>query len=347
MHQSVKPLPKVNCPTEVGLPLQIRVSLGTAIVLGLLSGKLDAAPTTAYLMTYKLGKCTANCGFCPQAKGSKSSSEMLSRVSWPTFPTPDVGAALAKAANNGTIKRVCIQALNYQNVFAHLEALVKEIKNQANVPVSVSCQPLNKENIELMRRSGVERLGVALDAATEAVFNRVKGKQTGGSYSWEGQFDMLTEALAVFGKGNVSTHVIVGLGETEREAAEILQRCVDFGVLPALFAFTPVRGTVLEDKSPPALESYRRIQVARHLIVKGAVRFEGMEFDDEGKLQGFGLTKKKLKSIIESGEAFQTSGCQDCNRPFYNEKPSGPTYNYPKKPNIKEIEKIKHQLNAV
>ncbi len=53
-------------------PDLIRVSLGTAMVLGLLDGKLDAEPTTAYLMTYKLGKCTANCGFCPQAKTSKS-----------------------------------------------------------------------------------------------------------------------------------------------------------------------------------------------------------------------------------------------------------------------------------
>ena len=34
------------------LPELIRVSLGTAMVLGLIKGKLDDAPTTAYLMTY-------------------------------------------------------------------------------------------------------------------------------------------------------------------------------------------------------------------------------------------------------------------------------------------------------
>ena len=112
---------------------------------------------------------------------------------------------------------------------------------------------------------------------------------------------MLSEALAVFGKGNVSTHVIVGLGESEREAVEILQRCVDLGVLPALFAFTPVRGTALEGKAPPELKSYRRIQVARYLIVKGSGRFEDMEFNDEGKLCGFGLAKEKLKTVIENG----------------------------------------------
>ena len=83
------------------------------------------------------------------------------------------------------------------------------------------------------------------------LFEKVKGKGAGGSYSWERQFSMLDEALAVFGKGNVSTHVIVGLGETEKEAAQIIQRCVDMSVLPALFAFTPIRGTGLENDSAP------------------------------------------------------------------------------------------------
>ena len=168
--------------------------------MGLLKGKLDAEPTTAYLMTYKEGKCTANCGFCPQARGSKSNTELLSRVSWPTFPTPNVVTAIGDMAENWKIKRVCIQALNYPSVFVHLEAIVKEIKKEADVPVSVSCQPLKKENIQLLAKAGVDRLGIALDAATEALFKKVKGKDAGSSYSWENQFNMLSEAISGFWK---------------------------------------------------------------------------------------------------------------------------------------------------
>ncbi|MFH7835983.1 MAG: radical SAM protein, partial [Candidatus Aenigmatarchaeota archaeon] len=61
----------------------IRVSLGSAIVLGLIKGKIDVNPTTAYLLTYRNGKCIANCSFCPQAKSSKSRADMLSRIVWP------------------------------------------------------------------------------------------------------------------------------------------------------------------------------------------------------------------------------------------------------------------------
>jgi len=318
--------------------------MGTAIVLGLLKGKLDATPTTAYLMTYKSGKCTANCGFCPQARASKSNAKMLSRVTWPTLPISKVLSALGEGFRDDKIKRVCIQALNYPEVFEHLEALVKEIKKEAPIPISVSCQPLNRANIELLAEAGVDRLGVALDAATEILFDRVKGKGTGGSYSWDSQFRMLDQALIAFGKGNVSTHVIVGLGETEREALEMIQKCVDLGVLPALFAFTPVRGTALENNSPPPLESYRRMQLARFLIVKRLARVDGMRFDDQDRITSFASASQVLEEAVKSGEPFLTSGCAGCNRPFYNEKPSGPIYNYPRKPTQKELESIKLQL---
>ena len=340
----MQPLPEKTCPNQTGLPEQIRVSTGTAIVLGLLKGKLDAQPTTAYLMTYNVGKCTANCGFCPQARGSKSNTELLSRVTWPTFPTANVITALGTMAKQGKIKRVCIQALNYPSVFVHLEALVKEVKKHSAIPVSVSCQPLNAQNIELLAKAGVNRLGIALDAATEALFNKVKGSGAGGSYSWENEFRQLNEAIRIFGRGNVSTHVIVGLGETEKEVTQIVQKCVDMSVLPALFAFTPIRGTALETNSPPPVESYRRVQLARYLIVNGSARYEDMHFDEEGKITSFGLVNEALEPIIEGGSPFRTSGCPDCNRPFYNEKPSGPIYNYPRKLSHEETEKIKQQL---
>lgn len=326
-------------------PEQIRVSLGTAIVLGLVGGKLDAEPTTAYLLTYREGKCAANCGFCPQARGSKSSAELLSRVTWPAFPTQNALKALGDGVRQRKIRRVCIQAINYPEVFSHLQAVVKQIKKEAPVPVSVSCQPLNRANIESLAKAGVDRLGVALDASTEEVFDRVKGKGAGGCYSWQSQFHMLQEALEVFGEGNVSTHVIVGLGETEKEAAQIIQRCVDMSVLPALFAFTPIRGTSLEKRQPPPLESYRRLQLARYLMVYRLARIDDLAFDEQGKIVGFALPKEDLDRVVESGAPFHTSGCPDCNRPFYNEKPGGPLYNYPDKINLREIAEIKKMLS--
>jgi biotin synthase-related radical SAM superfamily protein len=337
-------LAKVSSCEESDLPQQIRVSIGSAIVLGLLEGKLDAEPTTVYLMTYKTGKCTANCGFCPQARNSRSKAELLSRVTWPAFPTKNVLKRIGNSAEHGRIRRVCIQALNYPDVFTHLVALVTAIKQHANIPVSVSCQPLNSGNTRRLAEAGAERIGIAIDAATEKLFNEVKGSSAGGPYTWESQFRQLRKALQVFGKGKVSTHLIIGLGETENDAVSLIQRCVDMGILPALFAFTPVRGTALERKPQPLIEVYRRVQLARYLIVNGRARSEDMHFDGVGCLTDYGVEREMLTWIVETGKPFLTSGCPNCNRPFYNEKPRGPIYNYPRDLRREEILAIKRQL---
>ncbi len=334
-----------NCAVaEADLPQLIRVSIGSAIVLGLLEGKLDAAPTTIYLMTHRVGKCTANCRFCPQARNSKSKAELLSRVSWPAFPTIGILEKLKRIAEKGKVMRVCIQALNYSDVLVHLEALIKQIKQHTVIPISVSCQPLTVKNMRRLAMAGAERIGIALDAATEKLFTEIKGNGAGGPYTWKSQLSQLRQAVKIFGKGKVSTHIIIGLGETENEALSAMQRCVDMDVFPALFAFTPVRGTALEKKTQPTIRSYRRIQLARYLIINEYSRYEDMLFDDTGRLIEYGFRKEDINRIVESGKPFLTSGCPNCNRPFYNEKPSGPIYNYPRRLNHEEIESIKKQL---
>jgi biotin synthase len=196
----------------------------------------------------------------------------------------------------------------------------------------------------LLADAGAQRIGIALDAATEKLFNRFKGVDAGGPYVWRRQFELLGEAVRIFGEGRVSTHLIAGLGETEGEMVRTLQECVDMGVLPALFAFTPIKGTAMQNTVQPPVSGYRRLQIARDLIVHRLSRFSKMQFDSTGYILGFGVDKKELRKRVKGGEAFITSGCPDCNRPFYNEKPSGPIYNYPRRLTFAEISEALNQL---
>jgi len=330
--------------TGACIPENIRVSIGSAMVLGLLRGKLDAKPTTIYLLTCRNEKCSANCGFCPQARDSKGRADMLSRVTWPTFMTRKVVDGIERTVRGGAIKRVCIQSLNYPEVFDEVLLLVREIKSRVTVPISVSCQPLNPEKMRGLADAGVNRISIALDAATEKIFDRVKGQNIGGPYRWERQRKALNEAVKVFGEGSVSTHLIVGLGETEKEICQTIQWCVDSGIYPGLFAFTPIPGTALENNPPPSLNHYRRAQVVHCLLTHRKTRFENMAFDSNNCITNFGISKELLLEVIDTGEPFLTSGCPGCNRPYYNERPGGPLYNYPRQLRPEEIEKAKRIL---
>ncbi len=327
------------------LPENVRVSIGSAIAIGLLNGRLDAKPTTIYLLMCRRPKCSANCSFCPQARKSKGKVDRLSRITWPVYASEKVISNIEMAVKIGQMHRVCIQTLNYPEAFDDVLCLVKEIKQRVTIPVSVSCMPLNWEKMQALADAGVNRISVALDAATETIFNKVKGQDIGGPYRWKKQQKALREAVKVFGGGSVSTHLIVGLGETEKELCQTIQWCVDSGIYPSLFAFTPIVGTALEGRLPPSLKSYRRVQVAHYFLTHRKGCFEKMEFDIEGKIQDFGISNEKLGEAIETGEPFLTSGCPGCNRPYYNERPGGPLYNYPKQPSPEEIEEIKKILD--
>jgi len=327
--------------TGACIPENIRVSIGSAMVLGLLRGKLDAKPTTIYLLTCRNEKCSANCGFCPQARESKGRADMLSRVTWPTFMTRQVFDGIERTVRGGAIKRVCIQTLNYPEVFDEVLLLVGKIKSRVTVPISVSCQPLNPEKMRGLADAGVNRISIALDAATEKIFDRVKGRNIGGPYRWERQRKALNEAVKVFGEGSVSTHLIVGLGETEKEICQTIQWCVDSGIYPGLFAFTPIPGTALENNPQPSLSSYRRVQLAHCLLTHRKTLFENMAFDSNSCITNFGISKERLLEVIDTGEPFLTSGCPGCNRPYYNERPGGPLYNYPRQLLPEEIKEAK------
>jgi len=319
---------------------QIRVAFGTGVLLGLWKGQLAAAPTTAHLLTYHEGKCSANCKFCPQARESNAEPELLSRVVWPRRELEKVIAALNE--HHSKFERICVQAVNYPDVADDLCELVTKINGVCDLPISVSCQPLTAGDVERLADAGAERISIALDAATPKIFDRIKGNGAGGSYTWQGHLRALDEACTILGD-RVSTHLIVGLGESELEMARAIQFLHDRSITVGLFAFTPILGTPLADRPQPDLASYRRIQLARHLIVNGLSKVEQMHFDGS-QISDFGLGHDVLRKTIDSGEPFRTSGCPGCNRPFYNESPRGPIYNYPRKLTSEEITAIREQL---
>ena len=325
------------------IPKKIRISVGSAIILGLTKGWLDALPTTLYMLTYKRGKCSASCAFCPQSKTSSGRADMLSRVIWPEFPTEEVVARIAEAHKKGNVQRVCIQALNYPNIQRDLINITRSIRATCGIPISVSCQPLSRKKIQALAEVGVNRISIALDAATEELFDEVKGASAGGPYRWKKHLKSLEEAVQIFGRNNVSTHLIAGLGEQEEDFIKLIQKCVNIGVYPAVFAFTPVPGTIMENNSPPQPESYRRLQLAQYLITHGLSRYGKMRFE-KGCLVDFGLQKSNLSKVVKTGEPFRTSGCPGCNRPYYNEHPGGIIYNFPKKLTKNEIKKIEKVL---
>jgi biotin synthase-related radical SAM superfamily protein len=296
-------------------PTRINVSIGTAVVLGLANVAMAAAPTTAYLMLG--GRCLMNCAFCAQARESEASALHLSRVTWPEYDLDTVMQKLAGAVAQGTIRRACLQVTVTSNAFHQSLAVLHAAKAVSDVPFDIAILPQDLDQVRQLLDAGADHIGFGLDAACERVFRQVKGG------NWDRSLALIEETAHAV-PGRAAVHLIVGLGETEQEMVGRVQWAHDLGVTVGLFAFTPVRGTHLADRPPPLLAAYRRMQAARWLIVHDLAPAGGMTFDGEGRLLSLGAP------LPITGEPFRTSGCPDCNRPFYNEQPGGPLYNFPR-----------------
>ena len=317
---------------------KIRVSIGSASALGLGSiVKFKDLPTTCYIMTYKEGHCTANCGFCPQARSHQGSEGMLSRVNWPVFSFKDFLTKLKYLRSSQKFKRICIQTLNYPENIKDLIKIITHIRNNIDIPISVAIPPTSRENLKEIKLNGVERVGIALDGTTPEVFDNIKGVGVNGPYRWDDHINKLMEALEIFSEGFVSTHLIIGLGEKEQDVIERIEELHNLKILISLFAFTPIKGTKFENKTQPSLLSFRKLQLGRYLIIEKDKTLKDFAFNMKGSLININISKQDLKNIINNTNAFFTSGCPGCNRPYYTSKPSGPIYNYPR--NLVENEK--------
>jgi len=309
-------------PKSEARPLDtIRVSLGSAGVLGLLDVAQRDLPTTTYLMIGD--RCRRDCAFCAQARTSRARADALSRITWPRQDFEATAVRIAAAYRQGLIQRCCLQVTAAPGYLERTEYVLSRLAALSAIPLSASIVARRPDDVRWLFRAGAQRIGLALDAATTEVHRSTKGP------GWEGTLGLL-EAMADEFPGRLSTHLMVGLGETEADLVTLFQRLADHQIMVALFAFTPLPGTALEGRSAPLLVQYRRLQAARFLIAAGQIRAEDIVFAPDGCILSYGLQPVYLRNVLSDGRAFQTSGCPDCNRPYYNERPGGMIYNYPR-----------------
>lgn len=298
----------------------IGVSYGTLMLLGLKDARVLDMPTTAHFLVGE--NCVYSCKFCAQARTSDCSHNMLSRITWPRTPWEQVEASLAGAIGSGELKRVCLQVVDAPGSTSAALAFVRKIRAAGClIPLSVCVTPTSVSRVRLLLEAGASTVGLPIDVASDGLHRQIKGR--GFSEAWE----VLEEASQLW-PGKISTHFIAGLGETEEDIVSCIAKAYDLGITVGLFAFTPVRGTLMQDAPAPSLSSYRRVQLAAYCLSKGG-SLDWIEFRD-GRVFGITIPDRALISDIQKGIPFETSGCSHCNRPYYNERPGQAPMNYPR-----------------
>ena len=147
---------------------------------------------------------------------------------------------------------------------------VTAVRNVVNIPIQVQCEPPdNFEWFSLLKEAGASSIGMHLEAVSNRVRNKIMPGKASVSLSY--YFDAFTSAVSVFGKGNVSTYILAGLGDTQEEILKMSQKLIAIGVYPFVVPFVPIRNTPLENHNSPNKEFMHGIldPLANQLVVAG------------------------------------------------------------------------------
>lgn len=335
----------------------VRISMAAAIELRLKPGRLlrDCGCGCINLLQNYPEGCYANCTYCGLARERPGVAEnnTFIRVAWPLYPLELVAERIAHKERESGVGRVCIAQVQDPRAYEDLVTMTAAVRKAAPaVPISalVSATTLDEERLRVIQAAGADIIGVGLDAASEPVFLATRGRGAGGPHRWSQHWEIIRAARRIYGPMKVNCHVIVGLGETDRDLVDLFYRLKSEQIAAYLFSFNPEPGTAMQDRERAPIQRLRRIQLAKFLIEQRELPGDSIGFDDAGAIVRIDAPGVLVEEAVQSGTPFMTNGCPDregkmaCNRPYGSYRPGEEFRDYPFAPGPGDLVVIRNQM---
>lgn len=146
----------------------------------------------------------------------------------------------------------------------------RAVKDATGLPVQAQFEPPDDFSVfPRLRDMGVDTVGMHVESFDQEVLDRVAPAK--GRTGVEGYFRAWEEAVKVFGPGQVSTYVLLGMGEDVDLTVRMCRRAVDAGVYPFVVPLRPTPGSLMTGATPPDPEYMKSVyrQVAPYVALHG------------------------------------------------------------------------------
>ena len=135
---------------------------------------------------------------------------------------------------------------------------VRAIKNTVDIPVEVHLEPpADLRYLDLLKESGVDTVGMHIETFDEGTREEVcPGKV---EVSQEEYIKAWSHAVNIFGKAQVNSFLVVGLGESDKTVLDGVRTLAKLGVMAYVVPLRPIPGTPLSHWKPPEPRRLLRI----------------------------------------------------------------------------------------
>ncbi|GAC1415380.1 MAG: MSMEG_0568 family radical SAM protein [Candidatus Velthaea sp.] len=124
------------------------------------------------------------------------------------------------------------------------------IRAAIDIPIQAQCEPPDDFAwFDRLRAAGIDTLGMHLEAVEPGVRARMMPGKAKVPVSY--YMEAFESAVRTFGRGQVSTYILAGLGDAPSSIVSMSRRLIDIGVYPFVVPLVPISGTPLEHAVTP------------------------------------------------------------------------------------------------
>ncbi|HEY0916605.1 MAG TPA: MSMEG_0568 family radical SAM protein [Solimonas sp.] len=229
----------------------------------------DVLATTVLQTCIRYGRRSTSCQFCAIGESLKEGRTINRK-------TPEHLAEVARAAVLLDGVKHMVMTTGTPNFTDRGAEILCEsafaVKAAVDLPIQAQCEPPDDAAwFARLKDAGVDALGMHLEAVTPAVRQRIMpGK---ASVTIPQYLQAFEDAVQVFGRGQVSTYILAGLGDSDEAILQMCERLIALGVYPFVVPFVPVGGTPLAHQPSPSAAAMRGLLAPLgRMLVEGGLK---------------------------------------------------------------------------
>lgn len=229
----------------------------------------DVLATTVLQTCIRYGRRSTSCQFCAIGESLKEGRTINRK-------TPEQLGEVARAAVLLDGIKHMVMTTGTPNFTDRGAQILCEsafgVKAAVDLPIQGQCEPPDDPRwFQRMKDAGIDALGMHLEAVTPEVRARIMpGK---ASVSVPEYLNAFGDAVKVFGRGQVSTYILTGLGDTDQTILEMCETLIRIGVYPFVVPFVPVGGTPLANHPTPNAAAMRGLLAPLgRMLVEGGLK---------------------------------------------------------------------------
>ncbi|MHC1680725.1 MAG: radical SAM protein [Methanomassiliicoccales archaeon] len=189
---------------------------------------------------FNLGQaCIFDCIFCTSRKLSKDMVKDLD--------LDQVVDLILEAHRKGELKAVALTSAVVGSIRETIDRMiyvVRKVREKLpDVPIGVEPYVESFEDIDRLHEAGADEIKINIESFDPRIIEIACPK-----LELEKQFEFLRYAVQVFGRGKVTSNIIIGLGETDRNVLEGVSALARLGIVPSIRALkiNPINRAVME-----------------------------------------------------------------------------------------------------